>query len=154
MKKVLLLLLVSISFSCSDSAKEKDDSAKQGTVKQGTVKQEEGEQELKKEILQAAIDYEKLQWFYIDTTKLIVLKNEIVTEPLSLEKFGKNVVFLDSTELENSAKNHYLVVEKLIIEDDSAHVGLRYPSQGAVANLSLLRADDSWKVVWSEIFEN
>ena len=101
---------------------------------------------IKRKIVQTALDFDKLQWFYIDTLSLILLKNEHTENLTELHKFNSPVILKSRADIQKDSINFYLVIEELKIINDSAFIELIYPSQGAGADLKLIRELELWNI--------
>jgi hypothetical protein len=106
-------------------------------------------------LMQATIDLKPLQPYYHvgqepNRKPLIVLKNSIVNQDLSLSKFGSPVAFLSRTEI---GDRPYLEITKLTHDGTSAEVEFVYPVEGIRGTVYFKKTGDSWVVETHEIVE-
>ncbi len=145
MKQLVYLLIVALIVSCNQTSQTNNVVAK-NIPAIDTIR-------LKTEIVQTSIDFEKLQWFYIDTTSLVLMKNENTERLIDLQKFDSPVILKYSQEINEDNISHYLKINEFIFYNDSAYIELEYPSQGAVAKLKLKKESGLWEIFSYEIYE-
>lgn len=147
MKQLSLLILSLLVIGCGNRTKEE---APTEVPKTNLLVKAN----LRKDALQVSLDFPKLQWFFMDTSELIIQINVEVPELVDIQKFGKPVILLDSSHIRADSIKYYMVIKDFKINNDTALVTLHYPAQGARADLILIREGDIWKVKKSGIYEN
>ena len=106
-------------------------------------------------LIQATIDLPALQAYYHveqDPTRkpLVILMNKVLSQQLSLSKFGVPVVFLSRAEI---GDRPYLEVTKLTENEAAAVIEFLYPIEGIRGTVHFKKTGETWTVETHELVE-
>lgn len=155
----LLLLLTILVPSCVSPFGDRTSSASYSnnqTPRNATPRQPNSKNNLEK-IVELTVDLPELQQYYhadavADRKPLYILKNELITEEMSLLKFGESVKFADCNELKKTGKP-YLEFVTLEIKEDAAAAVFRYRVEGVEGRLTFNKQSGDWQVQKQELVE-
>jgi len=152
-KIIGIILTILLLISCKNS--EKTETEKNSESESELTQTELNQTEL---IVQKILDLPKLQWIYHPELKerlpVKVLETEMIEKNFNLNKFGQKVRILSKSELESEGIKDFVIINKIIIEKDTAEFGLFYKIEGAGCNGKFFKQNGEWKIKDYSVWEN
>jgi len=109
-------------------------------------------------LIQKILDLPDLQWIYhselTERLPIKILESELINKQFNLNKFGRKVIILSMSEIENKGINDYVNFNKLIIHSDTVEFELSYKIEGVGSKGKLKKEDGRWEIIEYSVWEN
>ncbi|ASS49708.1 MAG: hypothetical protein A3D31_09010 [Candidatus Fluviicola riflensis] len=110
----------------------------------------------KKEVMQLCLDLPALQpYFHTEQPERlpIIIKNNGKISPISLNKFGKPVVYMSPDDIDAKGTLTALEFMRFEVTTESATIMLRYNIEGLMVTILLKKVKGVWTVTDSKLVE-
>lgn len=144
MRFTLMIIIAAISCSSKDQSNQEDQCTESHKFQK---------------LVAATIDAPEVQQYYnvqevINQDSLVILKNEIIRNEITLRKFNLPVAVLSKDDIAKENIKAFIEFKSISIKGDSASVHFKYAIQGIECKAKFRLTKCSWKLTSSHLWEN